>query len=171
MPRLFFPHAVKHRGGRGVVRPQAFSKIGIDALIFLLQGNGEGQNFAFGQLFELFHDAIAYRPAWGGDNLDSRFWPETLQETLWGVAATRRVIWVSNQESRPRPPLRCYYPWHGRPQVSYSEKLYSEELEAGGKEIARCQPLAGTSHRDGYERFGQGLRAQGFRGFGLLLRR
>ena len=62
MSGLFLAHAFKHRRGRGIVLPQTFGEIGVDALVFFFQRNGQSQNFAFGEFVELLHDAIAYLP-------------------------------------------------------------------------------------------------------------
>ena len=58
VPRLLLPHAFEHGGGSGIILPQPFGKIGINAFVFFFQGDGQGQYFPFREFFELFHAAI-----------------------------------------------------------------------------------------------------------------
>ena len=42
---LFDPHSIEDGGRGGEVPAQAFAKIGVDALIFFLEGDGQSQDF------------------------------------------------------------------------------------------------------------------------------
>ncbi len=68
--RLFLAHALEHRRRCGIVLPQALGKVGIDALIFFFQRNGQSQNFAFRQLVKLLHGELAYLYACVGDKCE-----------------------------------------------------------------------------------------------------
>ena len=50
MPVLLRRHLVEHFGACGVIVVQAVGEIGENARVFLLVADGEGQNFALGQI-------------------------------------------------------------------------------------------------------------------------
>lgn len=43
MFRLFVPHALKDGGGCGIVLAQSLEKVGIDALVFLFERDGQSE--------------------------------------------------------------------------------------------------------------------------------
>ena len=88
--RLLFPHPVKHRRSRGIIRPQSLSEVGIHTLVFFFQGNGQRQYFALRQVFELFHVAIAYLPIGKETNCN----PNSQQDDHRGIS-------LGNQDHGP----------------------------------------------------------------------
>ena len=68
MAGFFLAHAFKHRGRGGIVLPETFGKIGVHALVFLFQSNGQSQDFALGQFMKLLHGELAYLSMQFGDN-------------------------------------------------------------------------------------------------------
>ena len=58
--RFFLAHAFKHRRRSGIILSQPFGKVGVDALVFFLQSNGQREHFAFRKFLKLLHGDIAY---------------------------------------------------------------------------------------------------------------
>ena len=55
---LLLPHAFEHLGGGRIIFAKAVGEIAVDALVFFFQGNGKGENLAFGEAFETTHPSI-----------------------------------------------------------------------------------------------------------------
>ena len=55
MAGFLFAHAFEDRGGGGKVLAQALGVIGVDALVFFFERNGQGQDLAFRQAVEAAH--------------------------------------------------------------------------------------------------------------------
>ena len=55
---LLVAHAFEDGGGGGVVFAQAVDEIGVDALVFLFQGDGQGEDFALGEAVECAHKRL-----------------------------------------------------------------------------------------------------------------
>src|ERR1700693_61460 len=54
MDHFFFAHFFKHLRGGGIGITQAFGELPVNPAIFFFGSNGQGQNFLFGQISELF---------------------------------------------------------------------------------------------------------------------
>ncbi len=54
---LFLRHLVEHLGGGGELLAQALGEAAVDAAVLLLVGDGQRQNFLFGQVGKSFHGA------------------------------------------------------------------------------------------------------------------
>ncbi len=73
---LFGLHFREHSGSGGVILAETFGEFAIDAAVLLFKRDGEGEDFAFGQVFEVFgHNLISlngvpieHSPAPGNDN-------------------------------------------------------------------------------------------------------
>ena len=48
-------HFGEHLGAAGIVLAQALGDVGVDAVVLFLVGDGQGEDFAFGQIGEIAH--------------------------------------------------------------------------------------------------------------------
>ena len=95
--RLLHAHALKDRSGGRKVGAQTLHVVGINALVFLFEGNGKRQNFLFGKTVEIPHGFV----------LRTARKPPSILVNGGGIQAYQRFQKACSRMAAPdsRPPL------------------------------------------------------------------
>jgi len=96
---FFFAHVFEELGGGGIGLAEAVGEIGVDAAVFFFEGDGEGQDFTLGQIFEFTrHELSGLRRI----SLDSRH----IRIAHWGAWGLRQNLPITDRHSPIIAPMK-----------------------------------------------------------------